>query len=568
MLISLTVKQFALIEQVHLELGEGMTVFTGETGAGKSMLGDALGAVFGARASADWVRHGADKAEVTAVWEGSDARLDALLKAVDIDVDGELILRRVVTAAGRSRSFINGVPTPLKTVQQIGKLCLDMHSQHEHQALMQDSVQQQLLDARVPSLLLDDMQAAYGDWRQLKSRLQSLHSERGETEQQSAWMREQLARLQALEIHDELADALQTEVDAGRHHAQIQQAAADAVQLLDEAEPSVRELIARAGRAIVSAEDFHAGLHRSREMLDQVDALVGEITPELRSVLDQSFDEIGLRQSEQRLMDLHEAMRRHDCDEAGLLALMDDWQNRLAGLDTAGWDEAGLSQALEQAGARYQQCASALSAARKSGGDALVAELRPFMDKLALAGMQIRFDVRPASVESDKADESVQSDESAWHDSGWDAVGIQIMSNPGEPWRELAAVASGGELSRLVLAFKACGALEDMPQLAVFDEVDTGIGGETAWCVGELLARMGKQRQVLAISHLPQVASCADHQVVISKAEKDGRTITSLKTIEAQSRHSEIARMLGGDGEQSLQHAREILARGQVAALS
>jgi len=556
MLTSLTVKQFALIEQVHLELAAGMTVFTGETGAGKSMLGDALGAVFGARASADWVRHGADKAEVTAVWEGLDARLVSLLKAVDIDVDGELILRRVVTAEGRSRAYINGVPTPLKTVQQIGKQCLDMHGQHEHQALMQDSVQQQLLDARVPSILLDDMQAAYSDWRQLKSRLQSLHSERGETEQQSAWMREQLARLEALDINDELADALQTEVDAGRHHAQIQQAAANAVQLLDEAEPSVRELIARAGRAIVSAEDFHAGLHRSREMLDQVDALVGEITPELHSVLEQSFDEIGLQQSEQRLMDLHEAMRRHNCDEAGLLALMDDWQNRLAGLDTAGWDEAALLQALEQAGARYQQCASALSAARKIGGDALVAELRPFMDKLALAGMQIRFDVRP------------ESDESAWHDCGWDSVGIQIMSNPGEPWRDLAAVASGGELSRLVLAFKGCGALEDMPYLAVFDEVDTGIGGETAWCVGELLARMGKQRQVLVISHLPQVASCADHQVVISKAEKNGRTITSLKIIEAQSRQSEIARMLGGAGEQSLQHAREILARGQAAALS
>ncbi len=554
MLTSLTVKQFALIEQVHLELAEGMTVFTGETGAGKSMLGDALGAVFGARASADWVRHGAQKAEVTAVWDGLDAQLVALLESADIDVDDELILRRIVTAEGRSRSFINGVPVALKTLQQVGLICLDMHGQHEHQSLMQQSVQQQLLDARVPVSLLQDVREAFGKWKQLASRLQSLHSQRGESEQQADWMREQLNRLEALDIDEALADALQDEVDAGRHHGRIQQAAAEAMALLDEAEPSVRELIARAGHAIADVEDFHAGLHASRVLIDQMDALLGEVTPELRNVLDQPFDEAGLHASEQRLMALHEAMRRHDCVESGLLTLMDDWRGRLAALDTAGWDEASLVQELEQAAEQYRQCATALHAARSGAGKMLVSQLRPFLDKLALAGMQLRFDV-----------DAKKDDEAHWSASGWDYVGISVMSNPGEPWRELAAVASGGELSRLVLAFKGCGALTHMPHLAVFDEVDTGIGGETAWCVGDLLARMGQERQVLVISHLPQVAACADQQVVIRKSEQAGRTVTSLESIEDQSRQSEIARMLGGAGAQSLQHAADMLQRGQMA---
>jgi DNA repair protein RecN (Recombination protein N) len=553
MLISLTVKQFALIEKVHLELGAGMTVFTGETGAGKSMLGDALGAVFGARGSADWVRHGAQKAEVTAVWDGLDAQLIALLKSGDIDVDDELILRRIVTSEGRSRSFINGVPVALKILQQVGSICLDMHGQHEHQSLMQQSVQQQLLDARVPVSLLQDVREAFGTWKQLASRLQSLHSQRGESEQQADWMREELGRLEALDIDEALADALQGEVDAGRHHGRIQQAAAEAMMLLDEAEPSVRELIARAGHAIADVEDFHAGLHASRVLIDQMDALLGEVTPELRNVLDQPFDEAGLHQSEQRLMALHEAMRRYDCNESGLLALMDDWRSRLAALDTAGWDEASLVQELEQAAEQYRQCATALHAARSAAGEALVSQLRPFLDKLALAGMQLRFEV-----------DAKKDDEAHWSASGWDHVGITIMSNPGEPWRELAAVASGGELSRLVLAFKGCGALTHMPHLAVFDEVDTGIGGETAWCVGQLLARMGQERQVLVISHLPQVAACADHQVVISKSEQAGRTVTRLEPIEDQSRQSEIARMLGGAGAQSLQHAADMLQRGRA----
>ncbi len=547
-----------------MELDAGMTVFTGETGAGKSILIDALGAAFGARASADWVRHGAERAEVIATWSGKpgsmiERRIATILEEQDIEPDDELILRRIIGKDGRSRAYVNGVPVPLKVLQTIGSLCLDLHGQHEHQALLHPEFQRQLLDGGIDEKTLKTVRQAYGRWQAAESQLASLNQDRGETEQQAAWMREELARLEVLQIEEGLADSLQQEVEAGRHHAQIQQSAAEALLLLDEGDPSARDLMARAGHCITQSEAYHPGLESSREMMDQIDAILGELGGELQRVLDSSFDEAGLHAAEERLMQLHEAMRRHDADEAGLLHLMDEWQQRLSALDTAEWDETALKEARDQAEADYRKAAGKLSGAREKKATLLCKALRPFLDRLALAGMQVKFEVRPCDTPS------------GWLASGWDEVEMMLMSNPGEPWRPLSAVASGGELSRLVLALKGCGAVADMPHIAVFDEVDTGIGGETAWCVGELLASMGRDRQVLVISHLAQVAASADAQVIIRKGEQDGRTTTSLESIVSEQRQMEVARMLGGHDEEDIQHAARMLERGSAlrdAALS
>lgn len=554
MLTTLIVRQFALMEDVQLELDAGMTVFTGETGAGKSILIDALGAVFGTRASADWVRHGAERSEIMATWCGDDARLSQLLQEQDIEPEEELILRRIISKDGRSRAYINGVPVALKVLQQLGGICLDLHGQHEHQALLQNDFQRELLDVGVQQELLEQTSTAFIDWQETQQRLQAMQSQRGETEQQAEWMRSELSRLQVLSIAEGLTETLQAEVEAGRHYAQIQQAAAEAMTLLDEDENSARSLIARAARAVSAAEAFHAGMAGSRELIEQTDALLSEVVPELRSVLDHSFDEAKLYATEERLTQLHEAMRRHNTDEAGLLALAEEWENRLSALDTAGWDEASLKSAEAAASQDYQKAASRLSKGRLSAAQSLILELRPFLDRLALAGMQVRFHVQK------------RENESAWNGAGWDDVCMQISSNPGEPWRALSAVASGGELSRLILALKGCGALRDAPHIAVFDEVDSGIGGETAWCVGELLAAMGSERQVLVISHLPQVAACADAQIAIRKIEKDERTVTRLEAVEADQRQQEIARMLGGNNTDGLRHAGRMLGRGREIA--
>jgi len=554
MLTELKVRQFALMDEVSLSLSSGMTVFTGETGAGKSILVDALGAVFGTRASSDWVRHGAEKAEISAVVESDDARLTALLNEQDIDAEEQLFLRRIINADGRSKAYVNGTPTPVKLLQQIGEICLDLHGQHEHQALINPEFQRQIIDARVSATLLEKVVEAYQTYQRAEKALNALHDDRSDTQQQEAWMRSELHRLQSLEIDEDIVEQLTEQVEAGRHASQIQQAAADALTLLDDDENSARTLLGRAIHAVEGVADYHESLREAAELMNQMDALAGEIEPQLRHALDSTFDAQELQAAEERLMDLHEAMRRHSTDEAGLLALMSEWDEKLAILDTAEWDEEKLRTACDEAESEFKQQATKLSEARRKAGVKLAKELRPFLDRLGLAGMQIEVEV------------ARQESQGEWSGSGWDQLQFMASSNPGEPFRPLASTASGGELSRFVLALKGCGALVNAPQIAVFDEVDVGIGGETAWCVGELLAAMSRERQLLVVSHLPQVASCADHQIVIRKSEQDKRTVTRLQVVAEDGRQDEIARMLGGANEESLKHATKMLERGMAFA--
>ncbi|MES0372424.1 MAG: DNA repair protein RecN [Mariprofundaceae bacterium] len=555
MLTEFRVKQFALIDEVSLQLAAGMTVFTGETGAGKSILVDALGAVFGARASSDWVRHGAEKAEISAVVESDDVRLIALLREQDIEVEEQLFLRRIITADGRSKAYVNGAPTPARILQQIGEICLDLHGQHEHQALLHPDFQRQIIDARLSKGLPDKMAKAYETLKLSEQALNSLKHDQNDTEQQEAWMRSELQRLQALDIEEGIIQQLTEQMESGRHASQIQQAAADSLALLDDGDSSARNLMAKASHAVEPVSEYHSSLSEAASLLSQMDALMSEVEPLLRDALDSSFDQAELQAVEERLMSLHEAMRRHGVDEAGLIELMGSWEEKLSHLDTAGWDEEKLRTDRDAEEAAFRKCAEAISAERIKEGKKLAKELRPFLDRLGLAGMKIQVEV------SQQKSGSV-TDSGGWGASGWDRLQFVASSNPGEPFRPLASIASGGELSRFVLALKGCGALVNAPQIAVFDEVDVGIGGETAWCVGELLAAMSQDRQLLVVSHLPQVAACADHQVCIRKGQEGERTLTRLEEISAHQRQDEIARMLGGANEESLLHAQQMLKRG------
>jgi len=559
MLSELHVRQFALIEDVQLDLTRGMTVFSGETGAGKSMLVDALGAAFGARASSDWVRHGSEKAEVSAVLVDAEHVLAELLAEFDLDVaaddaDGDqntLVLRRVIRADGASRAYVNGTPVPARALQDIGRLMLDMHGQHEHQSLMRPEFQRGLVDASIPDKLKDDVAAAWRNLLEQRAALAYLLETRQRGVREEAWMREEGARLKALQLYPGVMDELQQQVDGGRYFAQINEAAAQALNVIEEEDGDVRSRLAGCVHALQAVADFRPEIGEAVDLLNQVDALLGEAAPTLRRVLDEEFDAAALQASESRLMDMHEALRRNQTDEAGLIALQADLEDKVSKLDTGAWDEDAQKLKLDAAQKEFLGLSAELARARIASGKKLVQELRPFLDRLALAGMQLDI------VVDNKA-----QDESAWGVHGSDTLSFMAASNPGEPFRELASVASGGEMSRLVLALKGCGAMRVMPQIAVFDEVDTGIGGETAWCVGELLAAMGEMRQVLVISHLPQVAACGDQQVHIFKEEKNGRTVSALKALDAAARQEELARMLGGANERSREHAMEMLARG------
>ncbi len=552
MLTELHVREFALIEDIRLELSCGMTVFSGETGAGKSMLVDALGAAFGARASSDWVRHGADRAEVAATIEAVSESVQQLLRDHDLDAGNDVMLRRVIRSDGSSRAYINGSPTSAKLLQHIGRACLDMHGQHEHQSLLRADFQRKLLDAHVRKKTIEAVAIAFHQWKNERDTLNRLLAERDQGAREEAWTRAELGRLQVLKLCAGLVDELQFQVESGRHFSQIQRALYVVLATLEDDDNNIRSRLADCVHRLEAVAGFRQEIKDSLTLLEQVDALLGEAGPSLRTLLlDESFDSQALEDTESRLLDIHEAMRRHGVDEAGLIMLLRELEDRVVRMETGAWDEASQRQRVDTARKEFLASAETLSTARIRAGKDLCKQLRPFLDRLALAGMQIRADVEPQA-----------EDESAWSDLGYDHVALMAASNPGEPFREWVAVASGGEMSRLVLALKGCGAMSLAPNIAVFDEVDTGIGGETAWCVGELLAAMGRNRQVLVISHLPQVAACARQQVHIFKQRKETRTISRLKPLNNDERQEELARMLGGANAKSLEHAREMLAHG------
>jgi DNA repair protein RecN (Recombination protein N) len=390
----------------------------------------------------------------------------------------------------------------------------------------------------------------YTKLAEINQRLDDLHGRHNEALEKEAWMREEMARLLALDIEEGLEDKLDAECETGRNIEQVQLAAANALNLLDEQEVTVRHLLGEIMHQVESVAEHHPGLREAHDLLMQMDALASEVSPCLQEVLDTQIHAESLQRAEDRLADLRAAKRRHNTDELGLLKLISDWEAALSALDTASWDEEELKaqqQSLEQA---YQQAAQALHQARKKAADTLIKNLRPFLDQLGLKNMQL------------KACITAKADKQAWKADGWDDIQLLAAANIGEPFKSLVDTASGGELSRLVLALKGCGALENEPDTVICDEVDVGIGGETGWCVGELLRHMGSERQVLVVSHLPQVAACAHHQVAIEKSVVNQRTRTLLNPLDNQMREKEIARMLGGINDKSLTHAQQMLTRG------
>lgn len=548
MLVELHVRQFALVESLHLQFQEGMTVFTGETGAGKSILVDALGAVFGARAKKDWIRHGAEQAEISAVLEGVEELARKVMP--DVDADEGFILKRVIFADGRSRAYVNGLPVPLRDVRELGKSLLDIFGQHEHQTLLSREFARTMLDLALPRSLIDEVKKAYRALLEAEKELASFEELCRQSEREEAWLRDEYMRLKSIGLQPGLEASLREAIDHARHHVTLKEAAAKALSLLEEGPFNVRDLLGELERTLSQASPYRTSFARLVEMVQQMDAMAGEIALPLRGLLDEEVDQEHLAHLEERLHQLLQAKRRHRCDEEGLRCLMEKMASRIETLETSAWERQRLLKRLDECKTAYQKAASQLSAARKAKGKAITEVLRPYLDRLALDGMRLQIAV-----------EAHEDQRNAWTTQGWDEVTLLVSSNPGEPFRPLKEVASGGELSRLALALKGCGLMRCGARIAVFDEADVGIGGETAWSVGALLHAMGRERQVLVVSHLPQVAACANHHIHIRKGEKQGRMQIEAELLDEEARQKEIARMLGGESETSLAHARRMIDR-------
>jgi len=549
MLRALGIRDFVIAERVEMETGPGFTVLSGETGAGKTILVDAIELLVGGRGVASTVREGAQRAELSAEFEiGASGALAAWLAERGLEGDpGTLILRRSVDREGRSRCFINGHAATLAQLSAAGEWLVDIHGQHAHQSLLRAAGQCELLDAHAgASQLRADCAGAWRAWQRLEALAR-------EAEQQFA-----LRAAERAELEHKVADLRRLAPRAGEwdelsavhrrlaHGSGLLAGAQSSLEALADAEgASLPQLSAVAGRLRALSE--HDGrLKAIVELLESAEAQAGEAVRELRQYASRvELDPAAMREAEQRLDALHAAARRVRVRPEELPRLATELSGRLAELELAASPEA-LQREVAAARAAYHAIAEKLSARRRSGAQALSHAVTAQMQALAMQGG--RFSVALRALEAPSA-------------NGLEEAGFEVSSHPSLPLRPLAKVASGGELSRLSLAFHLVASKSSPVGTLVFDEVDAGIGGAVAEIVGRALRQVGADRQVLCVTHLPQVAAQADQQWSVTRRAVRGRVSTQVARLERAARIEELARMLGGAEITSTtrRHAAELL---------
>ncbi len=556
MLRALSIRDYVIVERLDLELASGFTALTGETGAGKSILVDALGLALGGRADAGIVRAGSQRAEVSADFDAE--ALPAArewLAAQDFDEgDGACILRRTVDSTGRSRGFVNGRPATAAQLRELGDMLVDIHGQHEHQLLLRRDRQRLLLDAFGGSeALAREVASRFGAWR----RLAEQRAAREKAQATSARERDLLAH----EVHDLEAlafDSRQWTEDQAEHrrlgHAQeLIAMVSECAQTLDEAEDSATARLSHAASRLAAAAELDPALEEVRRDAQTASVHAGEAAQQLRRYLQRiDVDPSRLAQLDARIKAVMDAARKHRVDPAALADVLAERRARLAELG----GEESLEKLKEQEHAaerEYRAAAADLTKARRGAAKKLAAEVTRTMQDLAMAGG--RLEVALEALEAPSA-------------GGMEAVELRVSAHAGQELAPLAKVASGGELSRISLAIQVLMSGQASVPTLIFDEVDSGIGGGVAEIVGRLLAALGKHHQVLSVTHLPQVAVHARSQLRVAKQTRGNAALATVCALSPDERVDEIARMLGGltITEATRRHAAELLQTGRVAS--
>ena len=553
MLTHLHLRNFAIIDRLDLELGAGLTVLTGETGAGKSILIDALNLALGDRASHALVRPGSSKAEISAMFEPeSGSGADSWLREHELDdTSGECLLRRVVAKDERSRAYINGRPVPVQMLRSLGDLLVDIHGQHAHQSLLRRDTQRDIVDARAGEREgLGHLEAIYRRYRSLGLELERetrVGDDRDDRQDFLAW---QIGELEALNPSAEELDEVLAEHGVLSHSAELLGAGSRALDALDADEgPSAIRL---AGSALSEVSQMARHLPESTDLCDLLEgALIQleEAAGGLRRTRDRINTDPGrLAQLDARLAELHASARKHRVDArdlAGVLLRMRRERESLARSETHRSElRAQLDTALED----YRRASQRVHESRAGAAGELSAEIAASLRQLGMPNARFRIEVVP---EPDRPPRP----------HGDDRIEFFVSANPGQPLRPVAQVASGGELSRISLAVQASASdCTEIPTL-IFDEVDAGIGARIAGIVGERLRALAGARQVLCVTHLPQIASQAHHHVTVEKRADGNETTTTTCRVSGERRVRELARMLAGTDptSQSLAHAREML---------
>ncbi len=553
MLMNLKVRDFAIIDQIDIEFDSGMTVLTGETGAGKSILVDALGLVLGERGSAQLVRDGAKRAEFAAEFEVSalpGAR--AWLEEHALDMDDECLLRRVINADGRSRAFINGNPVPLAQLKSIGELLLDIHGQHFHQSLGRRSVQRDLLD-HFGGLLAarTNTESSFEAWKSLARELEELTEAEADRASRLDLLAFQLQELESLGLTEDEVMELGAERQKLQHSGRLAEGANTALMNLFENDAAnANSLVADSLRTLESLAEYDDALQPVIELLSGASIQVSEAAESLRRYGD-SLDMDPARRDwvEERLDSIQTIARKHRVNAEELPSLVDNLRSEHDKLSHAEERGRELEQGVNEARTAFLERAGELSKSRGKTASRFAAAVTDAMHGLGMPGGV--FEIALKRLE----DESARP----W---GIDDVDFLISANPGQSPQALARIASGGELSRMSLAIQVIASDASAIPTMVFDEVDSGVGGGVAEMVGRRLRELGSQRQVLCVTHLPQVASLADQHFRISKVSDGKTTRTGINLLDKNERIDELARMLGGVEitQKTREHAAEMLA--------
>ena len=556
MLHQLLIRNIALVDRMQIEYGQGLCVVSGETGSGKSLLVAALGLAIGDRADPGLIRHGQKEAEVSAVFDISrQPRVLRHLEEQELAEGETCILRRILRPDGRLRAWINGHPTTAQQLRTVGDLLVDLHGQHEHHLLLRPTQQRMLLDAFCDhERLTNQVAERYHRLHLVEQRLAQLEATAAEQEHRQLMLQLAIRDLTALDPQPGEAEELEELCRALRAKEQILQALRVSLALAEDDEPNASALLAKA------LQQLRHVLPLSRELatpVTELEAVLSALADALRSLRhlqrDLDLDPSRLQTLEERRLAFSELARRHDVPPGQLHAVLTNLRREQIASEDHGLELAKCKEELAEAELAYNKAASDLSASRQEGAERLSQQVTMVAQRLGMPRAVIQFQVqRPSNGQGQVTAH------------GWDVVAILATMNPGEPPKPLTQVASGGELSRLSLAIHSCIAAEESATM-VFDEVDVGIGGATAQMVGLLLARLAANRQVICITHLPQVAAFASWHLQVSKDVSSQTTILQAHVLHGEQRLHELARMLGGLEITAAvkQHAQELLAMGQ-----
>ncbi|MFQ6021271.1 MAG: DNA repair protein RecN [Acidiferrobacterales bacterium] len=554
MLSYLYIRDFTIVEKLELVLEPGFTVLTGETGAGKSIVIDALSFALGERADSTVIRHGARRAEIVASFDLAIQQDAAIwLEAHDLFADQECVVRRVIDIDRPSKGFINGRPVPMQMLRDLGQHLIDIHGQHEHQSVLRRDGQRQILDDYAG---LDEavkrLTRHYQDFKSLQSRLETLRQQSADRTARLDLLGYQVQELEALGVTADEVTALEEEHARLANGAELLAGVQGITQALyDDDEGSVSQTLASAVNRLEQLCQYDARLGELIGLLNEASIQVDEAASQLHHYVERlELDPQRLRWIDQRLASFQDVARKHQVRPEELSQVLERLRTELHDLKDFDLNLAKLEEDIETERQAYMELAGKISRKRKAAAKKLSQSVTDDMQQLGMPGgcFEVRLDPLPRGEMSA---------------SGQERPEFLVSTNPGQPSRALNKVASGGELSRISLALQVVAARVARIPTLIFDEVDVGIGGRVAEIVGQQLRALGGSREVVCITHLAQVAALGDRHLLVSKTSQDASTRTQVRQLSGRERITEIARMIGGIkiSQQTLDHAQDMLAR-------